>query len=326
MLGIPADLATSTPIGQQTLKPARFPTYADRLNYIHANMFNTLQEPVLHMDAFFRSETNRIDLAPISRFRLSFIGKASVLDGVTEIEPTISFDADIELPNLEHRWNVYLRSRAPDELPGADDTDVDPAPRLGVSRVAKRFDVESDAGVRLRNPPVAFARLKWEPVWTADLWVFRPGQRFFIESGKGLGTLTTFGIHRWWGPRLNRFSQSMTAATLTQRSEGWEGEQTFRLGRVKEILEGDLSWLQLAGDRRIARGETLRLSFFGHSDEESTTHDSTRLGLVIRRPCHRKWIYLQITPEMQWTRNNDWHTEYLLKIGLDLLFWGDVER
>jgi hypothetical protein len=307
------------------VKPDRFDRYSERLDFIHENMSPTLQGHVIRADALFRSDTNRLASPPTSRFRLLLTGNIKT-DG-TSISGTLNpnLDADIELPNLEHRWKVYLRSRALDRLPGADDSDDTGATRLGVSRMVRKLDIESDVGVRLRIPPVAFAQLKWEPLWSRELWVFRPGQRLFVESGEGFGTLTSFGIHRWCGSEMNRYVQSISALRRTQRSDGWEGEQTFKLGRVEEVLEGIPSWNRVIGDRDIARGENLRFSLFGHS-ESATTLDGIRLGMVFRRPCRGTWIYLQTTPEVQWKRDNDWRPEYVLKLSLDMLFWGMLER
>lgn len=324
-MGIHADLTNSTPILAAREKPARFPSYSDRLEFIHGNMSPLLQSHVVRADELFRSESNRLDNPLTSRFRLMPVVKTSVDGDGAQSSLVADFDADIELPNLEHRWKVYLRSRSHTALPGVDDTEQERVTRLGVSTLAKRFDIEADAGVRLRMLPEAFAQLKWEPRWTQGLWVFRPGQRLFAETGDGLGTLTSFSAHRWCGPEMNRYVQSVSAARLAQRTEGWEFEQTFKLGRVDEILEGSAVWNRLIGDRDVARGENLRLSFFGHS-EEVTTLDTCRLGMVFRRPFWRKWIYLQTTPELQWDRDNYWRTGIGLKVGLDMLFWGTVER
>ncbi len=325
VLGMRADLTNTVPVTRTLAKPARFATYTERLEFIHANVSPTLEGHVLRADAFFRSETNRLENPPVSRFRVSFTGKTSSEGKDVRFTLTPTFDADVELPSLEHQWKLYLRSRSHDLLPGVDDSDRNQGTHIGISRMAKKLDIESDAGVRMRNPPVAFAQLKWDPLLRRNPWVFRPVQRLFAESGEGLGTVTSFSSHRWWGPRKNRFVQSLTSVRLTQRSEGWEGEQTFRIGHVDAILEGTPSWERLFGDRNVARGQYLRFSLFGHS-EEVTSHDATRLGFVIRRPWHRKWIYLQVTPELQWTRDNAWRTEYLLKVSADLLFWGTEER
>jgi hypothetical protein len=325
VLDIHSDLTNATPILAAREKPARFSSYSDRLEFIHANMSPVLQGHVIRADELFRSESNRLDNPLTSRFRLMPVVKTSLDGDGANSSLVADFDADIELPNLEHRWRVYLRSRSPNTLPGIDNTESERATRLGVSALAKRFDIEADAGVRLRLLPEAFAQLKWEPRWTGGLWVFRPGQRLFAETGDGVGTLTSFGAHRWCGPGMNRYVQSVSAARRAQRTEGWEFEQTFKAGYVEEILEGNPLWTRLIGDRDIARGQNLRFSLFGHS-EDVTTLDSCRLGMVIRRPCRRKWIYLQATPELQWDRDNYWRTGVALKVGLDMLFWGTVER
>ena len=47
-----------------------------------------------------------------------------------------------------------------------------------------------------------------------------------------------------------------------------------------------------------------------------------RLTVAFRKPLHADWIYLQIEPELEWRRDNDWDTVPVLRIGFDALFWG----
>jgi hypothetical protein len=101
--------------------------------------------------------------------------------------------------------------------------------------------------------------------------------------------------------------------------------QSFRFGKVREALEPMDSWTEMLGDRDIARGVVLRAGLYGHSEDESTI-DNYRLGVVIRRPLYKKWMYLSINPELLWANDSDWETEFRLRVNVDMLFWGSIER
>ncbi len=326
MPGFEASLTNATPHKAIRVKPETFATYRDRLDFIHDNMEPTLKMVVIRADDLFKDETVWLD-PPDSRFRLSFESETRVGADKEQYKFEPNFDANIRLPNLEHRWKVYFRSSSRDSISDRDEPGIGDGrrTRLGISRMREDLNLETDTGLRLRVRPEAYARLQWKRPWNAKYWVFRPGERLFYETDKGFGELTSFTIHRWLGRKPRTFIQSISEAEYSQTSEGVEFGQSFRFGKVREALEPMDSWTEMLGDRDIARGVVFRAGMYGHSDDESTI-DNYRLGVVIRRPLYKKWMYLSINPELLWANDTDWETEFRLRITMDMLFWGSIER
>jgi hypothetical protein len=285
----------------------------------------TLRHYVIRADDLFRADSIFRSQEPETRFRLisQVEFRARRNDWSYRFEP--NFDADIDLPALEHRWRLYLHSRTRDTIDENEEDAGGRTTRLGLYRFQKEYNISTDAGLRLRTIPEAYARIQWGRNWNPGLWVIRPGQRFFYETGEGFGSLTSLTFHRWVSTKPHVFIQAISSAETSERSEGTELEQAFRVGKVKEALESMDRWERVLGDRDIARGYVFRFSVTGHDEHESVV-DGYRLGAVIRRPLYKKWIYLHINPELMWENDSNWETELRVRVSFDMLFWGAQER
>lgn len=314
-----------TPLVRPVKKPEHFNNYRDRLDFIHQNLQPTLGRYVVRADEMFRTNAILTTRQPESRYRLfnEIEFRASQQDWSYRLQPT--FDADIELPSLEDRWRIYLHSRARDSLGERDPEEGARATRLGLYGVQKNLHISTDTGVRLRTLPEAFARIQWGRNWNRSLWVIRPGQRFYYETSKGFGSLTSLTFHRWIGDNPNVFFQAISSVERGEDTEGTELQQAFRLGKVKEALETMDRWERVLGDRDIAKGYVFRASVDGHSENESVM-DGYRIGVVVRHPLYKKWIYLHLNPELRWENESDWETELRVRVAVDMLFWGAQER
>jgi hypothetical protein len=284
----------------------------------------TLRIVVLRADDLFRDDTLVME-PPECRFRLSFEGESRVGAGRQTFRLEPNLDADIELPNLEHRWKVYLRSYSRDSIAERDEDTSGRTTRIGISQFREDLNLEADAGARIRVQPEAYVRLQWDHYWIPGYWVIRPAERLFYETDKGYGEQTSLTAHRWLGRNPTVFIQSLTSAEVSQSSDGVEFEQFFRVGKLREVLEPMGHYKRVSGDRDIARGLVFRAGLFGHS-EEVTTVDGYRIGLLDRHPLYKKWIYLSTIPELLWERDRDFKTELRIRISVDMLFWGSIER
>ncbi|MFO7535950.1 MAG: hypothetical protein R6X19_09780 [Kiritimatiellia bacterium] len=319
--GVPSPTAH----GPLLIKPDRFNSFSERLDFIHANMEPTLKRHVIRADDLFRNNTLFPSRQPETRFRLVTQAelRAKRNDWSYRFEP--NFDADIDLPALEHRWRLYLHSRARDTIGERDPDEGERTTRLGLYRFRKEYNISTDTGVRLRTIPEAYARIQWGHNWNPGLWVIRPGQRFFYETDKGYGSLTSLTFHRWVSTKPHVFIQAISSAENSETSQGTEFEQVFRVGKVREALEFMDRWERVLGDRDIARGYVFRFSVTGRDEHESVV-DGYRLGAVIRRPLYKKWIYLHINPEVMCENDSNWEPELRIRVSFDMLFWGAQER
>ena len=50
--------------------------------------------------------------------------------------------------------------------------------------------------------------------------------------------------------------------------------------------------------------------------------DTHRVVLGFRGPLYKRWIYWDVAPGLEWQREEDYDTAFLVQVGVDLLFWG----
>jgi hypothetical protein len=324
VLGVTTDMESSTPVIQLRPKPATFDSLQDRIDFIHENLQLSLQRHVVALDTIGDDGTyQRVDTPP-SRFRITPYFVAKQDSGVDfSFEP--DFEVEIELPNLERRWRVFLESSRGDDLPGIDPSERDQSGQIGIRSVRKYF--RTDVGVKFRWPPVAFVRTEWRTMWSVRHTVVQPRFRLYYESDEGFGNLTSITVHRWFGREKNMYWQSVSAGKAnTRETDGVEWEQTLKLALVRQILEGKVSWRRVVNVQDVARGHQLRYSLFSNTENGSTDINRHRLTYTYRKPLYKKWVYLEVAPGVEAANDEDWDVIPKISVGFDMLFWGTYER
>jgi len=325
VLGFGSDLdSENTLITEIREKPARFDSFTDRLDFIHDNLQLNLQGHVERVDTMML--TNKADAVeiPHSRFRIAPFIRLEHESG-TDFSFNPDFEAEIDLPNLERHWKVFIESSRGDDLPGVDRSEKDQSAQIGIASIRKYF--RTDAGVKVRWPPVGFVRAEVRSDWSTGNTAARPRFRLFYETDDGYGALTDLTVHRWFGPRNNLYWQSVSAARYASKgTEGVDFEQSLKIGLVRQTLEDGYTWKTVVGSQDLARGHILRYSLFGNADDGYNVVERHRLTYTYRRPLYKKWIYLELAPGIQFSNENDWDAEYQLTAGFDMLFWGSYER
>ena len=327
VLGFTADLDgdRATVITALREKPATFDSFSDRLDFIHDNLQLSLQKHVEKVDTIMDDGTVQRVPTPPSRFRLTpyFVAREDE-DFKLSLEP--DFEMEVELPNLERHWKIFIESSRSDELPGIDPSEREQNTQIGIRNIWKDI-IHTDVGIKATWVPKVFARADWRPKWEYKHTLIQPLQRVFYESGDGIGSLTSLTIHRWFGSKNAAFWQSVSAAKYTTKTtDGLEMEQSLKLGWITEVLESRWSWRNVLGSEDIARGHTLRYSLFGHASSDLDQIDRHRLTYTYRTRIYKHWIYLEVSPGLEASDENDWELASVLTVGIDMLFWGTYER
>ncbi len=324
VLGFTVDVEATNRISRLREKPARFDSFSDRLDFIHDNFQLSMQRHVELLDQAMLDDSIEKVETPPTRLRLTpyLVVKE---DSGTKITLEPDFEVEVDLPNLERQWKVFLESSRSDELPGIDPSERDQNAQIGIRSVHKY--IHTDIGIKFSWPPVVFARAEWRPQWSIKHTVLRPRQRVYYESDDGVGSLTSFTVHRWFGANNDMYWQSVSAAKYnTKKTDGVELEQTLKIGLIRQALEAKWNWKRVLNTSDIARGHVLRYSVFGHVSSEEEQVDRHRVTYTYRKPLYKHWIYLEVAPGMEFREEDDWDFGPLITIGVDMLFWGTYER
>lgn len=288
----------------------------DGLERWHDGFFLGVQDFITRLDSRFVDEDESALPVPISPFRIGLesesIRRAS---GSVEMRPRIDLDILLQLPNLERRVQVFVTSDTLSESPLTHRASS--AVRAGV-RLGALQNVDLDLGVRADVPPVAFASLRWQRVLAWDHWQVLPLAKIYVESGKGIGAAAGASFERWWDHGVFR---AASYANWRLDTGDTEFTQSLTFARASEVLrQGRYS--DVVGGRDFARGYGLQLLASGTHDTGAQRYEAS---LFLKRPTAARWLYWSVAPLVSWERNQHWHPDPGIRIGLDALFW-DVSR
>ncbi len=301
-------------------KPAVFPSWGARLDYLHENLSHGLVARTEEMDLLFSDKSIPVVAAKQpSRFRMGMYASIKK-DRDFEFKFAPEFSADVDLPNVEARWSVFIDTRGNDELPGVDPIDRDSGAQIGVTKKSDRFPIRWKTGVKADVPPEVFTKLEWRELWKAGDWSFMPYLNAYVDTSEGFGQLTSLSTYSWFGRHKDCIIKTTTAGIWGDDFPDYQVEQSFGLGRVTQFIEDRHAGGNAKRDE-AGRGYGCRYSAFGHVGESSTI-ERHRFTLMYRWPIYKTWLFAEILPEVEWREEDDWDVIPSLKIGFDALLWG----
>ena len=302
-------------------KPAKFKSYMDRMDYLQTNLPRKLDSYVRETDLTLSQATGDVIRPPTSRLRLTVYTKFSYEESA-KIEFNPDYEFEVELPNLEQKWNVYVDGQRDNYLPGTDAIDQKGGSSAGVRKTIDHLHIKTEAGIDITWPPDAHVQAEWSPLWVFGHVVVRPREQIYYELSDGAGTVADIPLHLWIGPGEPRnYVQYGPGIKWSETSDGVEWEQTIKYGHVMRRIETRWDMRRIDSSSDVAHGWELSASEFGHSSGETVT-DSRRVRLTYRRPLYRQWIYLELMPTIEWRREDEWNTYPSIQVGFDMLFWG----
>ena len=99
---------------------------------------------------------------------------------------------------------------------------------------------------------------------------------------------------------------------------GVRWQSTTIIGHVSQLLTEQDYGRHVSGED-VARGIGIRGQVSGN--EVNTVKATTTL--FYKRPIYKDFLYLIIAPEVIWSEEESWDEEFVMKVGIDLLLWGD---
>lgn len=307
----------------ETLKAALWPT----LEELHETTSEWLVTRTIAVDQSFAREDVRP--TPTPQYRVIALGNIRLRPNESaELYPSGSLRMDVDLPNISRRLRLVLSTEDPSDFPGTLTEEGSNRLRLGAS--ARLLpSLRLSGGLRARVPPAAYVAKTWSHPIQWNEWTFVPRQRFFWESDRGLGEITSLLASRWWGDIVLRPSVSLRWTERDRESDrelrdegwrygkGWRWQQTIFIGRAIELIHEE-DYKTIVQGRDFAHGYGVTLKTGG--DIYQTTESG--FELLYRFPIQPRFLFGIMAAETNWKRRFDWQPEYILRIGFDCLFPG----
>jgi hypothetical protein len=312
------------------MKPDRFEKLSERLDYLEDNLPLIMNTKTRELDCALSGRdideySNEFaDENLTSKLRVGIFMEVEKDHGY-KIKFDPDYDVEVKLPGLEQRWNLYISKKQVDELPGTLPSERENGLNVGLSRRIGKMGVRTSVGVKARWPPQAFATIKWGRRYNPGKWYLTPNIRGYYKSDKGFGQVTSLTANHWLNKNRTTLFRSTSAGRFTRDSTGWDWEQSLILGYVRDVIQGEKRRDSLDSED-VAYGIGISATVFGHLDNGDSLIDRYRTRLVFRKPIYNNWIYLEVSPELEWKNEQDWDTIYLFRIGLDMLFYGVTEN
>jgi hypothetical protein len=306
VFGLLAGSALAQPVNEADAEQG----WLHRLDRFHDWFFTNADSYVTRADQMFAGPDGPVQRVTNSTFSAEFYVEFKH-DHEIEFELSPSFSADVYVPNLERRLNIYINNIAQDELPGADPMKRKDQTHVGASSKFDFWDVidlKLSSGVKWRWPPVVYTDAEWSKAWntTDEKWHWRPSAKGFWYSDDGFGSKADMRVE-YWPTRLSLIAWS-GGARWSETTDGVEWSQAIGMGVV------------LSGTREKAEHVLGTRFVCGGHKSGTGVMDSYRYEVIYRRPLYKEWIFFSLTPKLQWDNDNNWNTVPSIMCGIDMYF------
>lgn len=270
--------------------------WIDRLYFHITRYFN---QRVRAVDSYF-AQHEPLDSERESQLRVRmFVDHNEVR---SRFIPRIS--ADLQMPRLERRFDLYVQNIKRNVLPGEDPTAEKDRLQLGARGDifrGGRWAITRDVGVRFSRNIKLYAEVAGHFRWYWERWEATATQTLFWNRDDDFGALSRLVFDRKLAPDL--YLRLQSAAKYTQALEDWRTAQEVRLGWVIEE------------EQQYLIGSLAALG-------QGTLMEEYRSELTYRSRIYRPWIFVEITPYLSFQRDRGFDSNPGIRIGLDLFFGG----
>ena len=261
---------------------------------------NRLQKTTEDLDFYFGGE-HRVEDRPYSggRLRTSVIIEDS---GDTSVKP--KFDVKVYLPNLENRVGLFFDNLANNVLPGTTPEDEDSDVDIGIRNTLFK-DKESwiylDGGLSYHDELVAFGRLSLiRHTWFVSSWRARFEQKVLYYTDRGLGESSRLDFDL--RPSESVHLRTTIGGVWSKWTKGLEWQVAFKCGI-------DLTYQE--------RGFFIQALVNGH---DLKPIDNYILHFTFRTRVFKPYIMLDITPQIEFPREQDYDFTPSLRFALEIYF------
>ena len=112
-----------------------------------------------------------------------------------------------------------------------------------------------------------------------------------------------------------------TVALAFKLEDGQYGQLTYIRVYQGKLEKGD-TVINVRSGKKVKIGRLVRM----HADQMEDIHKipAGYIGALFGVDCASGDTFT--SPEVRWSNDNDWSEEFLLRFGVDMLFWGTADR
>lgn len=220
----------------------------------------------------------------------------------TELYPRIS--ADLQMPTLERRLDLYVQNVTRNVLPGSDPAKEEESLQIGARGDlfrGGRWAITRDLGVGFSHGLTLFAEVAGHYRWYWGQWEGVATQTVFWNRDDDFGGLSRLVLDRKLAAAV--YLRLQSAARYTQDNGYWRTSQVAKVGWViDEHTRYLIGSIAVLGKSRLV--------------------DEYRSELTYRARVYRPWIFVELTPYLTFPRQHGFESTPGVRVGLDLFFGG----
>jgi hypothetical protein len=218
------------------------------------------------------------------------------------------FSLRVALPRIEARWQIFLDELVEegdfDSLRDLQNPPVGDEPDIGLRyflRKTTKTSLSTDAGYRIGSPNQAFGRLRGRMRISIARSVLEGTQTFTYFTEEGWRSQSDIAWTRPFGECYG--FRSFSRVTMEEKSYGYTPEQRLSLYRT------------------LTRRRAWRVDLDGIWEE--VPHPSAisyKLSFTYRQLIHRNWLFLQITPGVEYAKKYDYDANPFVAMAFEIVF------
>lgn len=284
--------------------------YFDYLDSPHAWVSRRVGETSRYIDSYFATDDLYEEVS-------GSYAELTLDQGLIESEGAefeVDFRLKAELPAVERRLKLLLETNASERerersVPGesqspdggaGEDSGLYAGLRRGLVETTG-FRLQTDSGIKLRTPLDPFAKIRLRRTWRGPQWSLRFKGALFWFGSERLGHNIDIDLDRPITPHL--------AVRLTTREVWLDETDVMRLGQ-------GISLLHILGWRNVVSYELGMAA----GNRPALRAEQYRLGLRFRHRLHEDWLFLEVTPEILWPRQEGFEARAGAFVSLQALF------
>lgn len=217
---------------------------------------------------------------------------------------------NLRFPKLERRFRLMFESFTEDDKLGdlknvqedqKEENDKFATTMRYIIKETRTGRLSLDGGMGFRPEPDPFVRIRWGRDLNYEKWSFYPSVHLIWKRFDGFGETTGLDIER------------LLAENKLAR---WRGEFTW-----SETSLGIDFWNSLAYSVAVTdlSGYAVSIGAGGHT-RPYTMIDSFHLTFTYRRAVYKDWIYVQVTPALDFFRDREYAVSPAISVQLEGIF------